>query len=62
MTTFLETRIQRFIGVSTDDKPTAPPEGSTFHAVDTGEQWVFHDDMWELDLRLARSVKQAAAL
>ena len=43
--------IQRFHGLSTDDKPETPPEGSTYHAVDTGEEYVFFDGMWELDLR-----------
>ena len=33
-------------GLSTDDKPTAPAEGSIFNSVDTGESWVFLDDMW----------------
>lgn len=35
-------------GLSTDDKPTAPEEGSTYYAVDTGEAWIYHDSMWVL--------------
>ena len=49
--------IKRWQGLSTDDKPTAAPEGSTYHAIDTGEQWVFHQDMWELDLRLTMALE-----
>jgi hypothetical protein len=51
--------IQRFQGISTDAKPTAPPEGSTFHSVDTGEEWVFFDGAWELDLRLTTALGRA---
>ena len=59
MTVSLATTIQVFNGLSTDDKPSTAPEGSTFHAVDTGEQWIRHDDMWVLDLRLARALGMA---
>ena len=52
MTIKLETNIQRFNGVSSDAKPDSPPEGSTFHNIDTGEMFIFHNDMWEDDLRL----------
>lgn len=48
----LETVIKRFNGLSSDDKPTDVPEGSTFHAIDTGEKFIFHDDLWEDDLSL----------
>jgi len=51
--------IQTFQGLSTDDKPTSPPEGSTYHAVETGEQFVFYDGMWELDLRLTTALEMA---
>ena len=27
------------------------PEGSTFHAVDTGAKYIFHDGGWAEDLR-----------
>ena len=52
MTAKMIATIQRFHGLSTDTKPDSPPEGSTFHAVDTGEQYVFYDGTWEQDLRL----------
>jgi hypothetical protein len=48
----LETNIKRFNGISSDDKPDSPPEGSTFHMVDTGEKYIYHNGMWEEDLRL----------
>ena len=44
--------IQNFQGLSSDIKPTSPPEGSTYHMVDTGEQYIFYDGSWEIDLRL----------
>ncbi len=52
MAVTLVTTIQRFQGLSTDVKPADAPEGSTFHTVDTGEQWVFYNGTWEQDLRL----------
>ena len=51
----LVTTIQRFQGESGDVKPPDAPDGSTFHSVDTGQEWVMHDGMWELDLRAIRS-------
>jgi len=59
MTVRLCTAERRYQGLSTDDKPTAPTEGSTYHAVDTGETWVFFDGMWELDLRLQTAFSAA---
>jgi hypothetical protein len=59
MTVYLATTIQRFQGLSTDDKPSTPAEGSTFHAVDTGEQYIFHNNMWEPDLRMAKALETA---
>lgn len=51
MTVSLITMIQRFQGLSTDVKPSSPPEGSTYYALDTGEEYVFSNGMWELDIR-----------
>ena len=52
MAVALITTIQRFQGLSTDEKPSAPPEGSTYHVIDTGEQYLFYNGTWEQDLRL----------
>lgn len=43
-------------GLSTDDKPLDVQDGATFHVIDTGEMYVFHDGMWEVDLRQARAL------
>ena len=44
--------IKRFQGLSTDDKPIIDiPEGSTFHEIDTGMEFILHQGMWEQDLR-----------
>ena len=59
MTVGLVTTIQRFQGLSTDDKPSSPREGSTYHSVDTGEEWVFMNGMWERDLRTAGTIATA---
>jgi len=47
----LVTAKQVFIGLSTDTKPSSPPEGSTYHVLDTGEEYIFYNDTWEQDLR-----------
>ncbi len=52
MTICLETVIQRWNGQSGDQvEITDAKEGSTFHAVDTGAKYIFHDDGWVEDLR-----------
>ena len=52
----LETTIKRFNGVSSDLKPEDPPEGSTLHFIDTGEKFIFHNEMWEDDLSLIYAI------
>ena len=43
---------QSFSGFSTDEKPlTGVQNGASFHVLDTGEEYVFHDGMWESDFR-----------
>jgi hypothetical protein len=59
MAVCLETTIQRWNGASTDEKPSDAKEGSTFHAVDTGEEFIFHNDGWERDLRRINAIKMA---
>ena len=49
--------IQRFQGLSTDAMPDNPPEGSTLHIIDTGEQYIFYDGGWEQDLRLIYAIQ-----
>ena len=53
------TTYSKFQGLSTDTKPTDVAEGATFHAVDTGEQYIYHNDMWEPDLRMAKALETA---
>ena len=48
----LETVIHRWNGISSDIKPSSGvSEGSTFHYIDTGEGFIYHNGMWEDDLR-----------
>jgi hypothetical protein len=49
--------INRYQGLSTDALPESPPEGSTFHAIDTGEEYIYYDGTWEQDLRLITALK-----
>jgi len=51
MTVRLCTGEKRYQGLSSDEKPDSPPNGSTFHIIDTGETYVFHDGTWEQDIR-----------
>ena len=52
MTVCLETIIQRWNGQDGDQVTiTDAREGSTFHAVDTGRKYVFHDGGWVEVLR-----------
>jgi hypothetical protein len=52
MTVLQEKRPEKYNGLSSDEKPTPEhrPEGSTFHAIDTGEKYIVHNGMWERDL------------
>jgi len=53
MTVCLETTIQRWNGQSGDMVTiTDAKEGSTFHAVDTGAKYIYHNGGWVEDLRL----------
>jgi hypothetical protein len=52
MTAMLETTIQRWNGQDGDQVTiTDVREGSTFHAVDTGRKYVYHNGGWAEDLR-----------
>lgn len=52
MTVCLITTIQNWNGQSGDMVTiTDAPEGSTFHAVDTGAKYIFHAGGWAEDLR-----------
>jgi len=58
MTVCLETTITRYNGQDGDQVTIdSPPEGSTFHAVDTGKKYVYHDGGWAEDLRLIYALK-----
>ena len=60
MTVSLVATIQRFQGLSTDEKPAIAPEGSTYHAIDTGEEYILYDGGWERDLRQIKAIQDAA--
>jgi hypothetical protein len=38
--------IQRWLGLSTDTKPTTPAVGSTFIETDTGFRWIYNNYAW----------------
>jgi hypothetical protein len=57
----LESTTRRWNGHSADEKPSDDvPEGSGFHAVDTGEEFIYHDGMWIQDMRRINAIKMAA--
>ena len=45
----LITTIQRWVGISTDDKPTPDWEGSTFKETDTGKRFIWTNSAWVED-------------
>jgi hypothetical protein len=52
MTVCLETNSRKWNGQEGDQVTIDnPPEGSTFHAVDTGAVYIFHNGGWTEDLR-----------
>jgi len=46
MTVKLETNIQRFNGLSSDEKPLNPPVGSTFFESNTGFMYIYNGYQW----------------
>ena len=56
--------ISNYQGQSNDEKPTGSdaPTGSTFHAIDTGDEFVRYADGWTLDLRKAAALKRTKML
>ena len=40
--------------------PNNSQDGATLHFVDTGEEYVQYQNMWELDLRRVTALKMAA--
>lgn len=58
MAVLIETVIKKWNGHSSDEKPiTSVPEGSTFHDVDTGAVYIYHNGMWIEDLRLIYALR-----
>ena len=53
MTVCLETTIQRWNGADGEQLTMTGTirEGSTFHAVDIGKKYIYHDSGWVEDLR-----------
>lgn len=51
--------ITKYIGLSTDTKPTSPPIGAEFTETNTGKKWVYTADGWEEDLTLIYAVYEA---
>lgn len=48
MAVVLTTRGRRFIGLSSDTKPSGPPAGSTFYETDTLRWYVYDGAAWQL--------------
>ena len=59
----LVTKIQQWIGLASDDRPGNTPDrklypGSTYHAWDTGETFIWDGENWQQDLRLIYALSQ----
>ena len=52
MTVALSTDIQRWLGLSSDTKPTAAPPGSTFYETDSGATYIWDGAAWQPRLEL----------
>ncbi len=52
-------RIQEFVGLSSDTKPSAPPVGSTFRETDTGLIAVYDGTAWQVasEVKTTRGVR-----
>ncbi len=60
MTVSLVTTIQRWIGLSTDTKPTTNVKvGSTFYETNTGQGFMWDGDAWVEDLTLIYAFSEA---
>jgi hypothetical protein len=51
------TNEEKYIGMSADGKPDGVETGSTFHVLDTGEEYIFFNGTWERDLRLITALQ-----
>lgn len=59
MTVCLQNNYYRYNGQEGEQVTiTDPPEGSVFHAVDTGAQYVYHNGGWAEDLRLIYAMQR----
>jgi len=50
---------KRFIGLSTDTKPSGISPGSEFFEVNTGQKWIFDGNNWVEDISLIYALSQA---
>lgn len=51
----------QLMAYSTDDKPLTVENGTKLYIVDTGEEWIFFDGMWILDIATAAVLMRAMA-
>lgn len=61
MSVKLVTGCQKWIGLSTDTKPTPDMVGSTFYETNTGEGFLWNGSEWVEDIRLIYALTQALA-
>lgn len=51
---------KHLVCLSSDDKPMTVDDGTQIHIIDTGEEYIFLNGMWEIDLRKINAIKMAA--
>ena len=54
-------RIQKYVGDSSDTKPTPDFPGSEFYELNTGQNWIWDGTDWIEDLRLFKAMVDALA-
>lgn len=58
MTVILQTKIAHYNVLSSDAWPESNiVEGATLHVIDTGEEYIYHDETWETDLRRINALR-----
>jgi hypothetical protein len=58
MAVVLVTNIKRFIGLSSDTKPTDAPAGSEFYERNTGARFIWDGSNWTEDISLIYALSQ----